>query len=88
MVGLVYNAFGKRVVEVGGSGGDFIFPDVFEMPQHMLDLIATWKPTEHVKIGFKWKNISFARKRYEQGNQLVLLENRGTSFSIGAEYIY
>jgi outer membrane receptor protein involved in Fe transport len=88
MVGLVYNAFGKRVVEVGGSGGDFIFPDVFEMPQHMLDLIATWKPAEHVKIGFKWKNIAFAKKRYQQGDELVLLENRGTSFSIGAEYIY
>ena len=88
MVGLVYNAFGKRIVEVGGSGGDFIFPDVFEKPQHMLDLIATWKPTPHVKLGFKWKNIAFAKKRYQQGDELVLLENRGTSFSIGAEYIY
>jgi outer membrane receptor protein involved in Fe transport len=88
MVGLVYNAFGKRVVEVGGSGGDFIFPDVFELPQHMLDLIATWKPAEHVKLGFKWKNIAFAKKRYQQGDELVLLENRGTSFSISAEYIY
>jgi len=88
MVGLVYNAFGKRLVEVGGSGGDFVFPDVFEKPQHLLDLIATWQPTPHVKIGFKWKNIAFAKKRFQQGNELVLVENRGTTFRIGAEYIY
>jgi hypothetical protein len=88
MVSLVYNAFGERIVEVGGSGGDFIFPDVYEKPQHLLDLVATWQPTPHVKLGFKWKNIAFARKRFQQGNELVLVENRGTSFSIGAEYIY
>jgi hypothetical protein len=88
MVGLVYNAFGDRIVEVGGSGGDFIFPDVFEKAQHLLDLVATWKPTPHLKVGFKWKNIAFAKKRFQQGNELVLVENRGTSFSIGAEYIY
>ena len=43
---------------------------------------------EHVKLGFKWKNIAFAKTRYKQGDELVLLENRGTTFSIGAEYIY
>jgi outer membrane receptor protein involved in Fe transport len=88
MVGLVYNAFGRRIVEVGGAAGDIIFPDVYEKAQHLLDLIVTWKPTDHVKLGFKWKNIAFAKKQYEQGNQLVLVANRGTSFSIGAEYIY
>jgi hypothetical protein len=88
MVGLVYNAFGKRIVEAGGSAGDVILPDVFELPQHLLDFIATYKPNPHVKLGLKWKNIAFARKRYEQGGQLVLLSNYGTSVSISAEYIY
>ncbi|NNE20750.1 MAG: TonB-dependent receptor [Myxococcales bacterium] len=88
VVGLVYNAFGKRIVEAGAAAGDFIIPDVFELPQHLLDFIVTWKPTPHVKIGLKWKNIAFAKKRFEQGGNLVLLSNRGTTVSIGAEYIY
>jgi hypothetical protein len=88
MVGLVYNAFGPRIVEAGSAAGDFIIPDVFELPQHLLDFIATWKPTPHVKIGLKWKNIAFARGRYKQGDELVLLTNFGTTVSIGAEYIY
>ena len=88
VVALVYNAFGKRIVEAGSAAADIIFPDVFELPQHLLDLVVSWKPTPHVKIGFKWKNIAFARKRFEQGGELVLNQNRGTTFSIGAEYIY
>lgn len=88
MVGLVYNAFGPRIVEAGSAAGDFIIPDVFELPQHLLDFVATWQPTPHVKLGLKWKNIAFARKRFEQGGSLVLLEDYGTTVSIGAEYIY
>ncbi len=89
MVGLVYNAFGPRIVEAGSpQGGDVIAPDVFEQTQHILDLIATWRVSQHVKLGFKWKNIALARRRYKQGDELTFLENRGTTVSIGAEYIY
>ncbi|MGB5266937.1 MAG: hypothetical protein WBN30_10135, partial [Polyangiales bacterium] len=89
MVGLVYNNFGPRIVEAGGpQGGDVIAPDVYEQTQHLLDLIATWRVSEHAKLGFKWKNIAFAKQQYKQGNQLVFLENRGTTVSISAEYIY
>ena len=88
MVGLVYNAFGPRIVEVGTSAGSFNLPDVKDMQRHMLDLIATYKPNEHVKLGFKWKNIAFAKIRYQQANELVLLENLGTTVSVSAEYIY
>jgi len=88
MVGLIYNAFGKRIVEAGSAAGDFIIPDVFELPQHGLDFVATWQPTPHVKMGLKWKNIAFTKARYQQGDELVLLKNFGTSVSIGAEYIY
>ena len=88
MVGLVYNAFGPRLVEVGTAASTFNNPDVIELSQHRLDLVLTYKPTDHVKLGFKWKNIAFAKKRYQQGNELVLLENVGTTVSIGAEYIY
>ncbi|MBW2508447.1 MAG: outer membrane beta-barrel protein [Deltaproteobacteria bacterium] len=88
MVGLVYNAFGPRIVEVGVAASTFDNPDVIELQQHLLDLIASWRVHEHVKLGFKWTNIAFARKRYRQGDELVLLENRGTSVGISAEYIY
>ncbi|MFZ1865280.1 MAG: TonB-dependent receptor plug domain-containing protein [Polyangiales bacterium] len=88
MVGLVYNAFGPRIVEAGSAAGDFVIPDVFELPQHILDFVASWKPTPHVKIGLKWKNIAFAKKRFKQGGELVLRENFGTTVSIGAEYNY
>ena len=89
LVALVYNAFGPRIVEAGSpQGGDVIAPDVFEQTQHLLDLVVRWKVSDHASVGFKWKNIAFARKRYQQGNELVLLENRGTSVGISAEYIY
>ncbi|MEM9729223.1 MAG: carboxypeptidase regulatory-like domain-containing protein, partial [Myxococcota bacterium] len=85
---LVYNAFGPRIVEAGGAQGDFVAPDVFEQTQHILDFIVSWRVAEHAKIGFKWKNIALARRRYKQGDEITFLENRGTSVSIGAEYIY
>ena len=92
MVGLVYNAFGPRLIEVGGSSGagdqGVVNPNVFEQTQHYLDLIASWRATDHLKVGFKWRNIAFTRVRYKQGDEEVLLENLGTSVSIGAEYIY
>jgi hypothetical protein len=88
MTGLVYNAFGPRLVEVGTTLGNVENPDVIELSQHRLDFIVSYKPTDHVKLGLKWKNITFAKKRYQQGGELVLLENYGTSISIGAEYIY
>lgn len=88
MVGLVYNAFGPRLVEVGTSASDFNNPDVIDLQQHRLDLVLSWQPTDHVKVGLKWKNIAFAKRRFQQGNELVLLENIGTTVSIGAEYIY
>ena len=88
LVALVYNAFGPRLVEVGTTIGRFNNPDVIDLQQHRLDLIVTWQPAEHVKVGLKWKNIAFAKRRFQQGSELVLLENVGTSVSIGAEYIY
>ncbi len=88
LVAVVYNAFGPRIVEAGSAAGNFIIPDVFEQAQHLLDLVVSWQPTDHVKLGFKWRNIAFAKEQYKQGDELVLLENRGTTVSIGAEYIY
>jgi len=89
MVGLVYNTFGPRIVEAGSvQGGNVIAPDVFDQTQHLLDLIATWRVSEHAKLGFKWKNIAFAKRQYKQGDEITLIEHRGTSISISAEYIY
>ena len=88
LLALVYNAFGPRIVEAGTSVGEFVTPDVFEQPQHLLDLIVSWQPTDHVKLGLKWKNIAFARRRYKQGDQLVLVQDFGTSVGLSAEYIY
>ncbi len=88
MAGLVYNAFGPRIVEAGSSSGGFVIPDVYQQTQHLLDFILTWKPRPHWKLGFKWKNMTFNKVRYKQGGQYVFYENVGTSVSIGAEYIY
>jgi len=41
-----------------------------------------------VKLGLKWKNIAFARKRYKQGDEMVFLQNRGTTVSVGASFNY
>jgi hypothetical protein len=44
--------------------------------------------SEHAKLGFKWKNIAFAKRQYKQGDEITFVEHRGTSVSISAEYIY
>ena len=62
MVGLVYNAFGKRIVEAGGSAGDIVLPDVFELPQHLLDFVATYKPSPHVKARIQMERTLRLRK--------------------------
>ncbi len=88
MVGLVYNSFGPRLVEVIGAEGFQKDPDVYEKSQHLLDLVSSWEVNEHVQLGLKWKNIAFAKKRYKQGEELVLLQNRGTTVSVGASFSY
>jgi outer membrane receptor protein involved in Fe transport len=89
VLALVYNAFGPRIVEAGGpQGGDVIAPDVFEQTQHLLDFIVRWEATEHLNLGFKWKNIAFAKRQYKQGNEFTFREDRGTTVSISAEYNY
>ena len=85
---LVYNSFGKRIVEVGTSAGDFDFPDVFQQPQHLLDIIVTWMPREHWKLNLRWRNILFETNDFKQGDVLVKREDVGTTVSIGFDYIY
>ncbi len=87
-VALVYNSFGPRIVEVGISSGDVTFPNVFQQPQHLLDLVASWQPREHWKLNFKWRNILLETNDFKQGNRLVKRENLGMWVSVGFDYMY
>ena len=50
---LLYNVFGKRIVEVGTSS----LPDVYEQPRHLLDFVVGVKLGAGFALKFKAKNL-------------------------------
>jgi outer membrane receptor protein involved in Fe transport len=87
-VGLVYNVVGPRIVDVGTRAGEGILPDVDELPFHGLDLIASWEPSDHLKLKLKWRNMLFQSRRLRQGSVETLRAYPGTFISVGLDYSY
>ena len=72
MVGLVYNTFGPRIVEAGSvQGGNVIAPDVFDMPQHLLDLIATWRVIGARQARVQVEEHRVREAQYKQGDEIT-----------------
>ncbi|MEZ4804874.1 MAG: TonB-dependent receptor [Bacteroidia bacterium] len=95
-VNVAYNIFGKRIAYVGNN----IFPTVYEMPRHSLDITISKEITERLKIKFGvsdvlnfkhqlWQDTNgdgiIDYKKARTDNQL-LEYRRGQVFSFGISY--
>ncbi len=73
---LVFNVFGKRIVDVGTNGA----PDIYQQPQPSLDFVYAQKFREHWKFKFRARNLLNPEVQITQGG-----ETR-RSFTVGREY--
>lgn len=99
-VNLLYNTFGKRIYSVGYTNADrtrVLYPDVYEMPRHLLDFTAnkTFKNNVSIKLGitdlFNQKSIFLQDanedEKFEKNNDQILQSSRpGTLFTLGIGY--
>jgi outer membrane receptor protein involved in Fe transport len=79
---LFYNVFGRRIVEVGRQP----FPDVYEEPVHSVDLTASYKLTEQLKIGASGTNLLRQPIPVEQGEARFSNKNEGIGFGVSIGY--
>ncbi|MBK8170251.1 MAG: TonB-dependent receptor [Sandaracinaceae bacterium] len=75
---LYYNVFGPRIQDVGSLG----LPDVYERPFHQLDLVMSYRLTEHFTLRVTAKNLLFQTVGVEQGDVAIREFNPGTTFAI------
>jgi TonB-dependent receptor len=77
-VGLLYNVFGERIVDVGVQG----IPDVIEKPFEQLDLVLSQKLNNRFKVSAKVKNILDGTAERTQGGEVVESYKKGQVFSM------
>jgi outer membrane receptor for ferrienterochelin and colicin len=86
----MYNVFGKRIFMVG----DALFPSIYEMPRHVVDLTASWQVAKKVNIRITANDILNYQSRFVQdsnrdgkikdSDELISSFRRGSYFSMGA----
>ena len=76
-VGLVYNAAGPRIAEVGALGA----PDVYAEPVHRLDLVSSWNVRGGWTVGLKAQNLLDAAIERTQGGRVIDTWRRGVRVS-------
>jgi TonB-dependent receptor len=85
---MLYNVFGKRL----SLNEDGATPDIYEQPNHILDLIASQRILGGVKFKFTAKNILDSQVKFSQefrGNEYVSTAySKGRSYSIGLSYTF
>jgi hypothetical protein len=67
-LGLFYNVFGERIVEVGFGG----LQDVFQEPFHSLNFTAQWDVSELVSLKLTVKNLLLDEQEFTQDDIVVL----------------
>jgi TonB-dependent receptor len=79
---LAYNAFGRRIEQVGHNG----LPDVYESPRHQFDLTVGRTLADRVDVKLTAKNLFDTLTVYKQGNHVVSRYRSGRSFSLSASH--
>ncbi len=75
---LLYNVYGKRIIEVGALGS----PDSYEEPFHQLDLSAKQELGGGLSLGFNAKNLLNPVARETQGSGTRSRWRKGRAFSL------
>ncbi len=81
---LLYNAFGRRIFEVGGLG----LPDTYEEAVHNVDFVLGQEVYEGLTVSFGVENILNYPLRFTQGDDrdVTHLWWPGTTFTLGLNY--
>lgn len=81
---LLYNAFGRRIAEVGALG----LPDVYEEAIHTFDLVLAQDLPNNLTLSLKVEDILNYPRRFTQGpdRAVTYLAWPGTTFSLGLSY--
>ena len=77
--GLLYNAFGERIVDVGTQG----LPDVVEQPIHQLDLVTRFTLAKNTNVNFRVRNLLDQSVVLKQDRFVVQEFRMGQSYSLG-----
>jgi outer membrane receptor protein involved in Fe transport len=79
---LYYNAFGRRIQDVGRLG----LPDVYEEPYHALDATVFWKMPIGLTLGASASNLLFQPVLVTQGGSDFSRAERGANFGLSLSY--
>jgi hypothetical protein len=87
----LYNVFGKRIFMVG----DALFPSIYEMPRHIVDLTATYPVSKKLNMRFALNDLLNYTSRFVQdsdrngkirsNDELIFRFRRGTYFTLTAQ---
>jgi hypothetical protein len=80
----LYNAFGRRIEEVGGLG----LPDTYEEAIHDFDFVLGQEVYDNLTLSFGIDNILNYPRRFTQGREraVTYLAWPGTTFTLGLSY--
>jgi len=81
-VTMLYNVFGRRIVEVGAQGA----PDSYELPVHRLDLVAKQRLGAGFGMSVKFRNLLDAVAPVIQGNKTVEEIQKGWGVGVGIKW--
>ncbi len=81
-VNLLYNVFGERIAEIGTAG----FDDVYEQPFHQVDLTASQRLSDRVKVKVNLKNLLNDDVVYKMGAYTTNRYKPGMSVSTSVTY--
>ncbi|MEO0336186.1 MAG: TonB-dependent receptor, partial [Pseudomonadota bacterium] len=77
--GLLYNAFGERIVDVGTQG----LPDVVEQPIHQLDFVGRLGLAKNTNLSLSVRNLLDQSVVLKQDRFVVQEFRMGQSYSVG-----
>lgn len=83
-VTLLYNVFGRRIVNVGVQGQ----PDVYEEPFRQLDLVYNQKWRHGLTFKVRLRNLLDSEARFTQGDLPTRLYRKGREVSLGVDWSF
>lgn len=86
-IALSYNKMDERIRKVGLIDGSYIYPDYYEVPPHLLDLVWIEKLGDYT-LKFKAGNILNDQIIWKQGDRITKEFKTGTTFDFSASYKY
>lgn len=79
---VLYNVFGRRITSAGAGA----FPDVYEVPRHVLDFSLRQRLGERFSVKLDAENLLDARTEFTQGGVVRQSYRTGRAFSLGVSW--